>query len=174
MDMYTKYSLLVRVFSENTLEVWGASAGSRIAVFGQPSSIRMDSGGEWGNGIPTDFCSGRNVRLRFHGKGARPWPLGRRNGSAWDVYNRLAANGRFSSRANLHGVQFRLDAMRCHGGVLAHQMIIWPCVCGAAATATWSLRRIRQFRGSEPTSGKCARRHRKRHCRKQPLAAVGA
>ena len=66
MDTYSNYSLL---------EVLGALCGSRIAVLGSPRIIQMDSGDEWRNEIRTDFCTNRNIRLQFHGKGARPWLL---------------------------------------------------------------------------------------------------
>ena len=46
MDVYSMYSLPVRVRSMNPLVVWGASAGSRIAVLGRPTSTPADSGGE--------------------------------------------------------------------------------------------------------------------------------
>ena len=38
-------------------------------------------------------------------------------------YNRRAADDRFSIRAILYGVQFRLNSMVSHGGVSAYHMV---------------------------------------------------
>ena len=78
MSLLSKYSLLVRILSKNSIEAWGASAGSRIAAGG----IQMDAGGECKNEVRADFFTGRNVRPLFHSKGAHSRLLGRPNGMA--------------------------------------------------------------------------------------------
>ena len=46
IDLYSKYSLPLRVCAKNPEEVWHAAEGSRNAVCGRPKTIQMDSGGE--------------------------------------------------------------------------------------------------------------------------------
>ena len=59
----------------------------------------MVAGGESGNGIRTDFHSGRDFRLQFHGMGARACLLERSGGLVRDVRLQLAAGDCFPSRA---------------------------------------------------------------------------
>ena len=122
MDIYPKNSPSVRVCSRHPLVVSGPFAGSRISDSGRPSTIRMYAGGEWGNGIPLDSSTGRNIRLQFQGKGANPWLLGRRNGFARGIYNRRAADGHFSTCATLNEVQLPSTPILGHGGFSASQM----------------------------------------------------
>ena len=45
IDVFSKYSHLIPVRSRNPEEVWSASYGPWITIFGQPKCIRMDEGG---------------------------------------------------------------------------------------------------------------------------------
>ena len=65
----------------------------------------MESGGEWKHGVRKDFCSERNVRLQFQGKGVHPWTLERRKLLARGIFNRLHEGGRFVDRAILNEVR---------------------------------------------------------------------
>ena len=57
MDVFAEYSLLVPVRTKNPQEVWGASCNLRIAVFGPPQCIQVDSGGNWRNGVWAELRS---------------------------------------------------------------------------------------------------------------------
>ena len=91
-------------------------------AIGTPRAIQMDAGAEREGEISTDFCTGRNICLQSQEKGARRWPLVRRDGLARRIYNRMAADRRFSSRATWNEVQFCLDAKLSHGGSSAYPM----------------------------------------------------
>ena len=65
-----------------------------MGSLGNPIVFRWMDGGEWGNETWADSCSGRRAELQSDGEGARPWILGRRNGHARGVYNRLVAGDR--------------------------------------------------------------------------------
>ena len=71
VDLFPRYSMLVLVSSKHPLEVWGAFAASWITAVGEPRSMRMNSGGEWKNGVRTDLCPGRSFPLRPQGLDAR-------------------------------------------------------------------------------------------------------
>ena len=64
-----------------------------------------NSGGVGGSG----FYAEGQILLQFQGQDAQPWPMGRRNGLARGIYNRLAADNRPLSRAILNEVQFRVN-----------------------------------------------------------------
>ena len=59
----------------------------------------MDEG-ERGSETRTDFRTERRIKLQFRGACAHPWPLGRRDGIACGIYDRLAADGRFLDQAD--------------------------------------------------------------------------
>ena len=42
IDVCPKFALLVRAYSGDPLDVWGAFAGLRLAGFGRPETFRMD------------------------------------------------------------------------------------------------------------------------------------
>ena len=46
MDVFSKYSFLIPVRARNPQEVWAAIGSSRIGVFGPPTSIHIDGGGD--------------------------------------------------------------------------------------------------------------------------------
>ena len=56
--------------------------------------------------------------------GARSWRLGQRNGHARGIFNRLAADDRFSIKEILSGSQYGLNALLSSGGRSAFQMVI--------------------------------------------------
>ena len=58
MDVFSKYLLVKPVRSKNPHEVRGVMCNSRVGVFGQPRSIRMDEGGEWKHQVRTDSLLG--------------------------------------------------------------------------------------------------------------------
>ena len=60
--------------------------------------------------IWTDLCSERRIKVRFQGAGAHLLILGRRNGYARGIYNRLVAGDPSSGRQILSDVQWRLNA----------------------------------------------------------------
>ena len=103
MDVSPKYSLLTPVRAKNPQEVRGAFCNSRIGVFGPPSCIQMDEGGERRNELWTELRSERRRKLLFQGFGARPWILERRNGLARGVYSRLREDDRCSGAQILFG-----------------------------------------------------------------------
>ena len=70
------------------------------------------------------FCSGRNIRLQFHGLGTRPWPMGRRGVSTRGIYSLLVAGDHFSSRAILYEVQKCSAAILSPGGFSAYQVAL--------------------------------------------------
>ena len=72
MVPYSKYSLLARVSSENTLLVWGAFADSWSTVIGQRGSFQMVAGEEGSNEVWSNFRAERKFRHQFQGKGASP------------------------------------------------------------------------------------------------------
>ena len=79
-------------------------------------------GDECGNEIRADLRSGCDIRLQFRGKGSHPLPLDRRSRFARGVKNRLAADGRFASRAIPNEVQICLKTPLGRGNLLAYQM----------------------------------------------------
>ena len=62
-------------------------------------------------------------RLQFQGAGALPWLLGRSNGPAGSIYNRLAADNRFSSNQILSEVQRYLETLLSPNGHSAYQLV---------------------------------------------------
>ena len=79
-DLYSENSLLIPAHFKNPSVERDACCSSRIAIVGGPISIQIDEGGEWGSGIRTDSRTGRRIKLRFQGLGARPWLLERCSG----------------------------------------------------------------------------------------------
>ena len=65
MDVFSKYSLLHPVQSENPQEVRGVFCAGWLPTFGRPKCIRMDEGGEWENEIWADFCAERRIKMQF-------------------------------------------------------------------------------------------------------------
>ena len=53
--LFSKDYFLVRILSENPLEVWGALAGFWITALAKPRFIQMNDGGEWRDGVRTFF-----------------------------------------------------------------------------------------------------------------------
>ena len=49
----------------------------------------MGECGGWKDEMWTDYCAERRIKLRFHGVGAHPWLLERRNGLARRIKIRL-------------------------------------------------------------------------------------
>ena len=90
----------------------------------------MESGGEKGNELWSDFPTKPNSRLQFQGAGAHPWLLERRNASARIKIWRLAADDRVSSRTLVSEVQFRLNPMLSHGGFSDYQLVFRPSSAG--------------------------------------------
>ena len=176
IDLYSKYSLPLRVCAKNPEEVWHAAEGSRNAVCGRPKTIQMDSGGEWRNGNRTDFRVERNFRLEFQWKGAHPRLSVRGNGLAGGICYRPAADGRSSGREIL---QSGFVGPRCRfipDSLFTGQYLgptRWTCFCGVTITATWSQRRIRQFRGNMPSSGHCVLWRRTRSRKRLGAANFG-
>ena len=58
----------------------------------------MGGGGEWENDLWVDLRADRYIKLQYQGVGAHPWILGRRNGPARGIYNRMNADRRYASR----------------------------------------------------------------------------
>ena len=123
MDVFSKCSLLHQVKSKNPQEVWDAFCAGWLGTFGPPKSTQMDEGGEWKNEIWTDYCSDRRIKSVSQGVGAHPWLLGRRNGLARGIYNRLIEDDRFSRSRILSEVQWRLNTMLSASGFSAYQMV---------------------------------------------------
>ena len=115
MDPYLKTSFLARISSKNPREVWGAVAGSPIAVFGKPRGVRMDGGGEWENEVWTTCCAERNTRPQLQGKGAHPRMMDCRNAFVRGIFRRPHAKGHINDRANLDEVRKFLGATPQHG-----------------------------------------------------------
>ena len=141
-----------------------------------PQTTQMDSGGEWRNGNRTDFRVERNFRLEFQWKGAHPRLSVRGNGLAGGICYRPAADGRSSGREIL---QSGFVGPRCRfipDSLFTGQYLgptRWTCFCGVTITATWSQRRIRQFRGNMPSSGHCVLWRRTRSRKRLGAANFG-
>ena len=90
---------------------------------GRVRALQTDGGGERGNEAGADSCKEREIRLQFRQGGDRPCSLGRRNGLAGGMYNRLAVDGRFLYRAIINEERFRPNAMMSHGGFSAYWMV---------------------------------------------------
>ena len=71
IDVFSRRPLLQPVHTKNS-QVWGAFCSSRIGVFGPPTCIQTDEGGEWKNAQQTELRSDRRIKLLFRGVGARP------------------------------------------------------------------------------------------------------
>ena len=69
----------------------------------------MDKGGEEQNEVWADYCSEQRNEPRPRGAGAQTWILGRRNGLARGIYNRLIADDWRTGRQILAGAQWCLD-----------------------------------------------------------------
>ena len=123
MDVFSKYSLLHPVQSENPPEVRGAFCAGWQGTFGPPKCIQMDEGGERQNEIWTDFCAERRNKLQFQGVGAHPWLLERPNGQARGIYNGPIEDDRFLNKTILAEVQWCLNAMLSASGFSAYQMV---------------------------------------------------
>ena len=63
MNVPSNCSLPNTVRPKNPQDAWGLFRSACIGIFGQPDSIRMHGGGEWGNGVRADLRSGRRIRL---------------------------------------------------------------------------------------------------------------
>ena len=70
MSATPRNSPLIPVRSENLREAWDARCGSRATIFGDPECIRIDEGGEWGNGNLTDNSLQSRIKIQFQGAGA--------------------------------------------------------------------------------------------------------
>ena len=66
---------------------------------------------EWEDGVWPDRCTGCQIMLQFQGEGAHPWLLGRPNGLAQGISNRLVAGDRFSGKKIRCGVHFCMVAL---------------------------------------------------------------
>ena len=65
LDMSSEHSLRLQVRSDNPLEVWNASCGSRIAVFGIPWITQVGEGDKWENESRTDRFAARQIKVHF-------------------------------------------------------------------------------------------------------------
>ena len=74
-----------------------------LGLSGSPKSIQINDGGVWRNEVRTDLCSARRIKVRYHGVGARPWILDRRNGLARGILPRVVSHDRFSGGQALCG-----------------------------------------------------------------------
>ena len=88
----------------------------------------MDAGGGRKNGVWADFVWNAIFVSSYTVKALIPWSLERRDGLARGMYNRLAADDRFSSRASLDGAQFCVNSMFGRGGFSARQIVFGPCL----------------------------------------------
>ena len=86
----------------------------------------MDEEGERKDEIRTDFCAERRIKLQFQGAGAHPWFLGRPDGLARGIYNRLNEDDRFSNKTIASEVQWCLNAMPAASGFSAYPMAFGP------------------------------------------------
>ena len=71
----------------------------------------------------TELRSDRRMKMLFQGAGAHPWILGRRNGLARGIYNRLKEDDRFSAKRAPAGVQWPLNALISRGGFPDDHMV---------------------------------------------------
>ena len=69
------------------------------------------------------FFWGRRIKLHSQCVGAHPWALGRRNGFANGIYNRLVDGDRFLSRPILSEVQWWPNTLLSPSGFSAYQMV---------------------------------------------------
>ena len=83
----------------------------------------MGKGGEWGNGIWTDFRRERRMKLQFQGVGARPCLLEHRDGLARGIYLRLAADDRYPKERITTEPQYCFSNLIHSSGYSAHQMV---------------------------------------------------
>ena len=117
-DLLSRSSTPAKAPSERPLGVGDTFAAPRISVFGKRRCFRMDSGGEWMREVGAGLRSERNSRLQFQGKDAHPWMLGRRNGLARGIYNKLHEDGHFAGRVIFNDAHYCLNAM-------LNQMAFW-------------------------------------------------
>ena len=66
----------------------------------------MDEGGERKNELFSELRPERRIEFFFQGVGAHPWVLGRRNGSAREIYDRLKEDERFPGYQSLAEAQW--------------------------------------------------------------------
>ena len=99
-------------------------------AFGPPKCIQMVEGGEWENEIWTDSRAERRTKLQFQGVGAHPWLLGRRNGLARGIYNRLVEGDRFTDKTIFSEVQWCLNSMLSAKGFFRLPDGLWLQFCG--------------------------------------------
>ena len=111
MDVSSKFSSPPPARSRNPQEVWGVFPIPRIGIFGPPTYIQMDEGGERKNEMWTDSCSECPIKPLHQGVGAHPRILGGRNGLARGIYNCLFADDRYTSRQIPSEVQWRAKTM---------------------------------------------------------------
>ena len=107
----------------NPQKVWGAFCSSWIGVFGPPSSIQTDEGGEWKNELWAELRSERRIKLLFQDVGAHPWILGRRYGPARGIYNRLKVDARVPGKQILAGARWRLNTLISREGSSANRRV---------------------------------------------------
>ena len=125
-DVFPKYPLLLPVQAENPQDAWDLVCGGRLGLFGPPNCILAHEGGEWRNEIWTDLRAKRRIRLQFQGVVARPVLLGRRNGLARGIYNRLIEDDRFMNKTILSESQWRPNTMLSASGFPARQTVFRP------------------------------------------------
>ena len=68
-DVFSKYSILTRVRSENPQGVWDAFLSSWVGIFGAPENLHLDEGGEW------EMLKSRLSNLLKFTHSAPPYPL---------------------------------------------------------------------------------------------------
>ena len=86
-------------------------------------SIQVDEGGEWENELWTELRPDRRIKLLFQCVGAHPKVVGRRNGIAHRIYNRLRSDDRFPGEQILAEVQWCLNTLISEGGFSTYQMV---------------------------------------------------
>ena len=116
MDAVSKYSVLIPARSKIPQKVRDTSRKSGIEVFGPPQCSLMDEGGEWENDAWAELRSDRRINSFLRRVGARPWILGRRNGHARGIYDRLMGDDRFSGKQILAEAQWRQNTPMSGGG----------------------------------------------------------
>ena len=90
----------------------------------------MEGGEKWENEARADLLSEWRIKLELLGVGAHPWLLGRRNGLARGIYDRLVANDRVSGKQILAEYQWCLDTLIFGGGFSASQPVFGSSPAG--------------------------------------------